>query len=101
MQLSYYDQQKKSQTLEKEIKYHDNQYWVLNDPKITDPEYDEKVELLRELNPYSVVLKKVNAATQRGRKKVKHADGEMLSLDKEYTKDGILIWAGKNARSEE
>ncbi len=85
--------QQRIETLRKEISYHNRQYYVLDDPKITDAEYDA---LMRELNkleeqfPELVTedspTRRVGGAPVEGFTKVVH-EVPMLSLGNAYSPD--------------
>ncbi len=73
-------------TLRQAINYHDYQYYILNDPVITDSEYDHLFEQLRKLENRFPSLITTTSPTQRvggepsdGLEKVKHPK-PMLSL---------------------
>lgn len=85
--------QQRVETLRKEIAYHNRQYYVLDDPNITDAEYDA---LMRELNkleeqfPELVTedspTRRVGGAPVEGFTKVVH-EVPMLSLGNAYSPD--------------
>ena len=80
------------------LAYHDERYWVLNKPEISDARYDEIVERLRELAPDHPLLRAIHSPTVFSGGKVRHAV-PMLSLDKAYSLDALLEWGGKYART--
>lgn len=57
-------------------------------PIISDAEYDETVEALRDLDPNHPFLARVEPEKFEGRKKVRHPS-PMLSIEKAYTKDQL------------
>ncbi|MCS7232571.1 MAG: NAD-dependent DNA ligase LigA [Synergistetes bacterium] len=95
--------------LKKEIAYHDYRYYVLNDPIISDAEYDELVRKLRELESKYPELITPDSPTQRVGgipapefKKVRHEE-PMLSLDNAFSKEELLAfdqrikkWSGES-----
>jgi len=86
------------QELEDLIKYHRKKYWIDNEPEISDPEYDELEEKLRQLDPDNPLLNEIVDAPIRGQK-FKHPK-PMLSLDKVYTKEDLEKWLRKISRSD-
>ncbi len=78
--------------LEAEIKQHDHDYWVLDKPTISDPEYDKKVERLRKLDPDNALVNNIGDDSVVGRGKIKHAV-PMLSLEKKFIPEDIIKWA--------
>ena len=81
--------------LRKEIRYHDHRYYVLDDPVITDQEYDElyhKLEALEKQHPEYIVK---DSPTQRvGGRPLESFDtithrSKMLSLDNTYNEDEV------------
>ena len=80
------------------IEKNDKLYWELNTPAISDQEYDQLVNALRKLDPDHPLITRVNAAAVESSGKVHHQE-PMLSLDKAYSLEEILAWAGKYARS--
>lgn len=95
--------------LRKEIAYHDYRYYILNDPVISDAEYDELMRRLRELESRYPELITPNSPTQRiggapapEFKKVRHEE-PMLSLDNAFSKEELLAfdqrlkrWSGES-----
>lgn len=81
------------------LAHHDRQYWELNQPEISDAEYDRICERLRQLDPGNLLLHKINTPAVSGDGKVRHRT-PMLSLDKAYSLEELLVWARKFARSE-
>lgn len=78
--------------LVRQILDHDYRYWVLNDPIISDPEYDELTQALSRLSTNHPVLHQVHRAVVPRGTTVRHAT-EMLSLAKAYTTEEVLKWA--------
>ncbi len=88
----------KVEKLRKEIRYHDYRYYVLNDPVISDYEYDMLVKELRELEEKYPELVTPDSPTQRigdqivgGFPEVEHKI-PMLSLDNTYSREELLEW---------
>lgn len=81
--------------LRKEIEYHNYRYYVLNDPVITDEEYDRLMKRLIELEKKYPETITPDSPTQRvggkileGFKKVEHSE-IMLSLDNTYSEEEV------------
>lgn len=82
------------------IEYHNRRYWEQGEPEIPDVRYDELVRALRRLDPENELLTRVYAPAVAGSGKVRHPV-PMLSLDKAYSLEEVLEWAGKYARAPE
>ncbi len=80
------------------IRYHNTKYWVDGEPEISDDDYDALVRELTSLAPDHPLLSQVQAPVVAGNGKISHAK-PMLSLDKAYSLDEVMEWAGKFARS--
>ncbi len=80
------------------IKYHNHRYWDLNDPEISDADYDLLLRQLAEIDPGHELLHEVHAPAVTGSGKVKHKE-PLLSMDKVYTLPELLKWADKTART--
>jgi len=81
--------------LREKIEYHNYRYYVLNDPVITDEEYDRLMKRLVELERSYPEAVTPNSPTQRvggkvleGFKKVEHSE-VMLSLDNTYSEEEV------------
>ncbi len=81
--------------LRSEIRYHEYRYYVLNDPEITDTEFDRLMHRLQELEKAHPELVTADSPTQRvgGQPaeefaKVRHSTA-MLSLDNTYSVDEL------------
>ncbi|MCD6462518.1 MAG: NAD-dependent DNA ligase LigA [Thermotogae bacterium] len=81
--------------LREEIEYHNYRYYVLNDPVITDEEYDKLMRRLISLEKKYPQLATPDSPTQRvggkvleGFTKVKHSE-RMMSLDNTYSEEEI------------
>ncbi len=84
--------------LRREINYHNYRYYVLNDPLISDAEYDALMDELRRLEEEHPELvtpdsptQRVGAAPAEGFVKVEHP-APILSLDKATSGDEIRAW---------
>ena len=80
------------------LAYHDQRYWELNDPLISDARYDQIVERLRQLVPDHPLLHKIHTPAVMSDGKVRHKKA-MLSLDKAYSLESLIEWAQKYART--
>jgi DNA ligase (NAD+) len=81
-----------------EINYHNHRYYVLNDPVVSDAEYDRLMDALRELEAEYPELVTPDSPTQRvgpepteGFVKVEHP-APILSLDKATSGEEIRAW---------
>ena len=84
--------------LRDEIRHHDYCYYVLNQPEISDKEYDDlfkKLKRLEEANPELVVpdspTQRVSGEVIEGFKTVQHKT-KMLSLDNTYSFEELKDW---------
>ncbi len=89
---------RKVEKLREEIRHHDYRYYVLNQPEISDREYDDLVKKLEELEKKHPQLITPDSPTQRvgekpliGFKTVRHRVA-MLSLDNTYSSQEIEEW---------
>jgi len=89
---------KEIQALTKAIEKHNQQYYVLNDPVISDEEYDRLLKKLIDLEDAFPKLKSAASPTQRVGAKVqgnlptvKHSLS-MLSLDNTYSIEELKQW---------
>ncbi len=80
------------------LAYHDRLYWQAGEPVISDGDYDRIVEKLRSLSPEHPLLHRINTPDVTSDGKVHHTRA-MLSLDKAYSLETLLQWAGKYART--
>ncbi len=85
------------QELLKVITMHDDLYWNLQTPKISDPEYDKLIQQLYKLDPKNEYFNIIKGPIINN--KVKHII-PMLSLAKIYTFDDLEKWITKVSRSE-
>jgi len=89
---------KRVEKLREEIRHHDYRYYVLNQPEISDKEYDDLLKKLKQLERQYPELITTDSPTQRvgeqpleGFKTVKHRVA-MLSLDNTYSPEEIKEW---------
>jgi DNA ligase (NAD+) len=94
----------RAEALRGEIRRHNYRYYVLDDPELTDAEYDALVEALKELERDHPDLVTPDSPTQRvggtaaaGFAKVLHRV-PMLSLDNAFTHDDVIAWGERVAR---
>ena len=87
--------------LTEELREHNHRYYVLDDPIISDFEFDKKLERLRELEKQYPDLadqnsptKRVGGAVTKDFKTVKHAY-RMYSLDNSYSIEDLKDWESR------
>lgn len=87
--------QKEIEKLREEIRYHEHCYYVLDDPEISDSEYDQRIRRLQDLEAQHPELVTPDSPTQRvgGQPagefaEVRHS-APMLSLDNTYSVDEL------------
>jgi DNA ligase (NAD+) len=92
------DIEKKIERLREQIRYHEHRYYVLDDPEITDAQFDQLMNELKRLEGEHPELVTPDSPTQRvggkpreGFVKVPHSS-PMLSLDNAYTEDDLRNW---------
>ena len=85
-------------SLREQLRHHEYQYYVLDDPKISDQEYDTLMNRLRALETEHPELLTTDSPTQRvmgraaeGFHKVAHSR-PMLSLDNAYNEEELRDW---------
>jgi DNA ligase (NAD+) len=90
--------QKKVESLREKIRYHEHRYYVLDDPEISDLEFDRLLEQLKKLEAEHPELITPDSPTQRvggkpreGFLKVRHSS-PMLSLDNTYNEEELRDW---------
>jgi DNA ligase (NAD+) len=89
---------KEIQSLIKTINGHNHQYYVLNDPNISDEEYDRLLKKLIDMEEVFPQLKSASSPTQRVGAKVQgnlptvRHSLVMLSLDNTYSLDELKQW---------
>src|SRR5512132_1301279 len=89
---------KKAESLREKIRYHEHRYYVLDDPEISDFEFDKLLEQLKKLEAEHPDLVTPDSPTQRvggkpreGVVKVAHSS-PMLSLDNTYNEEELRNW---------
>jgi DNA ligase (NAD+) len=92
------DVEKKIETLRDKIRHHEYRYYALDDPEITDSEFDQLMNELIELEAEHPALITPDSPTQRvggqpreGVVKAPHSS-PMLSLDNTYNVDDLRDW---------
>jgi DNA ligase (NAD+) len=92
------DARKKIEALREKIRHHEYQYFVLDNPEISDLEFDQLGKQLRDLEAQHPELVTPDSPTQRvggkpreGFVKVAHSS-PMLSLDNTYSEEELRDW---------
>jgi len=92
------DVQQHIEALRDKIRYHEHRYYVLDDPEVSDAEFDRLMNQLKTLEAEHPELVTPDSPTQRvggkpreGFVKVPHSSA-MLSLDNAYTEDELRGW---------
>ncbi len=92
------DAQKKIEKLRDQIRYHEHRYYVLDQPEISDAEFDQLMRELKQLEAEHPELVTPDSPTRRvggkpreGFVKVEHSR-PMLSLDNAYNEDELRAW---------
>src|SRR5271163_402956 len=92
------DVEKKIEALREKIRHHESLYYVLDQPEISDAEFDKLMGQLKELESEHPKLITPDSPTQRvggkpreGFVKVAHSS-PMLSLDNTYSEDELRAW---------
>jgi DNA ligase (NAD+) len=92
------DVEQKIETLREKIRHHEYRYFVLDEPEISDFDFDKLVEQLKKLEAEHPELITPDSPTQRvggkpreGVVKVAHSS-PMLSLDNTYNEDELRDW---------
>src|SRR5581483_3086153 len=92
------DIEKKLESLREKIRYHEHRYYVLDNPEISDAEFDALMEQLKRLEAEHPGLVTPDSPTQRvggkareGFVKVRHSS-PMLSLDNTYNEEELRDW---------
>ena len=87
------------QELEDSIDKFNRAWWVEKNPLISDPEYDEYMRMLEQLDPDNKRLTEIHDdSIENLGQKVKHLT-PMLSLDKRYSTQEIVEWCKKVSRT--
>jgi len=89
---------KKIEALREKIRHHEYLYYVLDNPEITDADFDKLMQQLKDLEAEHPSLVTLDSPTQRvggkpreGFVKVPHSS-PMLSLDNTYNEDELRDW---------
>jgi DNA ligase (NAD+) len=92
------DLQRKLDALREKIRYHEHRYYVLDDPELTDAEFDVLMNELKAVEAQHTELITPDSPTQRvggkpreGFVKVRHST-PMLSLDNAYNEAELRDW---------
>jgi DNA ligase (NAD+) len=92
------DVEKKIEALREKIRRHEHLYYVLDDPEISDAEFDKLMQQLKDLESQHPSLVTPDSPTQRvggkpreGFVKVPHSS-PMLSLDNTYNEEELRDW---------
>jgi DNA ligase (NAD+) len=92
------DVEKQIESLREEIRHHEYLYYVLDQPSISDQEFDQLMQQLKELEAGHPRLITPDSPTQRvggkpreGFVKVRHSS-PMLSLDNTYNEEELRAW---------
>jgi DNA ligase (NAD+) len=98
MPVATKDISKKIGDLREQIRHHEYRYYVLDDPQISDSEFDQLMNQLTKLEAEHPDLVTADSPTQRvggkpreGFLKVRHSS-PMLSLDNTYSEDELRNW---------
>ncbi len=90
--------EKKVNHLREKIRYHEHRYYVLDQPEISDAEFDRLMDQLKQLEAEHPNLVTPDSPTQRvggrpreGFVKVRHS-APMLSLDNTYNEEELRNW---------
>jgi len=90
--------EKKIESLREQIRHHEYRYYVLDDPELSDADFDRLMGELKKLEAEHPDLVTLDSPTQRvggkpreGFVKVQHSS-PMLSLDNAYTEDELRNW---------
>jgi DNA ligase (NAD+) len=92
------DAEKKIETLRQKIRHHEHLYYVLDNPEVSDAEFDKLMQQLKDLEGEQPSLITPDSPTQRvggkpreGFVKVRHSTA-MLSLDNTYNEQELRDW---------
>ena len=90
--------QKKIESLREKIRHHEYLYYVLDNPELTDADFDKLMNELKRLEAEHPELITPDSPTQRvggkpreGFARAKHSS-PMLSLDNAYTEEELRDW---------
>src|SRR5262245_65823847 len=94
----------RAKALRREIAHHDRRYYVLDDPEISDPDYDDLLRELREIEEEHPDLLTPDSPTQRVGgaplekfNRIEHHE-PMLSLANARDEDELRAWAKRLER---
>ena len=100
------DIKQEMRNLEKHLNYHNYKYYTLNQPEITDKEYDDMYYRLRELEKENPELASENSPTQKVGSEIlknslekKEHSSPMLSLDKARDTGELREWLNKQYKA--
>jgi DNA ligase (NAD+) len=89
---------KKIDSLRNKIRHHEHRYYVLDDPEISDAEFDKLIDELKKIEAEHLDLITPDSPTQRvggkpreGFVKARHSS-PMLSLDNAYSEEELRDW---------
>jgi DNA ligase (NAD+) len=92
------DVEQEIEALREKIRYHEHLYYVLDNPDISDTEFDKLMQQLQQLEAEHPTLVTADSPTQRvggrpreGFVKVRHSS-PMLSLDNTYNEEELWAW---------
>src|SRR5579884_441827 len=92
------DVQRRVEDLREQLRYHEHRYYVLDEPEISDAEFDRLMNELKALEAEHPELITVDSPTQRvggkpreGFVKVQHSS-PMMSLDNAYNEEELRDW---------
>ena len=92
------DVEKKIEALREKIRHHEHLYYVLDNPEISDVDFDKLMQQLKNLEAEHPALVTPDSPTQRvggkpreGFVKVRHSS-PMLSLDNTYNEEELRAW---------
>src|SRR3979490_87586 len=92
------DIEKKIETLREKIRHHEHLYYVLDQPEISDADFDGLAQQLQQLETEHPTLITPDSPTQRvggkpreGFVKIRHSS-PMLSLDNTYSEEELRAW---------
>src|ERR1700758_3833739 len=92
------DAEKHIEALREKIRHHEHLYYVLDNPEISDAEFDKLMQQLKDLESEHPALVTPDSPTQRvggkpreGFVKVRHST-PMLSLDNTYSEEELRAW---------
>ena len=93
-----------AEELRRAIRHHDHRYYVLNQPEISDAEYDRLLRELKTLEDQHPDCVRPDSPTQRvggvpdhAFREVRHAI-PMLSLDNAFSQDEVVAWQQRVAK---